>query len=88
MPYDGKIPKSIKECIFALALTISMMLAFELFDLEKVGQCHRVQHVNLCHSATIKIYNCHLLHFFIFAKIFVQGSNIHIERHKEKQTNP
>ena len=40
-----QISKSLKviRCIFALALTISVILQFEDFDLQKVGQGHGVK---------------------------------------------
>ena len=31
-------------CIFALDLTISEILTYKMFDLENLGQGHRVQH--------------------------------------------
>ena len=47
-----QISKSVKTVwpIFKLALTISEILAFEIFDLANVGQGHRVQLSQWCHS--------------------------------------
>ena len=53
------------SCIFALALTVFEILTFEIFDLEKVGQGHRVQHWHCRRQiANVKIYKRNFLHFW------------------------
>ena len=53
-------------CIFALALTVFAVLAFQIFNLEKG---HRLQLLQLCHSmANVKIYKFHFLHFFFLLR--------------------
>ena len=51
-------------CIFPLALTISEILTFQIFDIKKLGQGQEVQFLQLHNStANIKIYKC-ILHSF------------------------
>ena len=40
MPFDGKYNNQ----HFTLALTVSEILMFQMFDLDKLGQGHREQH--------------------------------------------
>ena len=54
----------IVQCIFMLALTISEILTFKMFDLKKVCHGHRVQLSQWSHSmAKIKINKRDCLHF-------------------------
>ena len=44
---------------FALAFTISDIIAFEMFDIQKLGQAHAVQFSRLLHSiSNVRIYKC------------------------------
>ena len=52
-----KIYKSCSVHFFALALTVSNKLTFQIVDLEKVGQGHVVQLLKWCHfMADIEIF--------------------------------
>ena len=59
-----KISKSIKEIThFCASFTISELLAFQISDLDNLGQGHRVQHLQLCHSmVNINLYKSHNIH--------------------------
>ena len=47
---------------FALALTVSEILTFEIFELEKVDQGHGVQHRQCRRQiANVKFNKCHFL---------------------------
>ena len=64
-PFDDKYQNlQVVPCIFALALTISEILAFQIFDLEKLGQGQGVQFLQLRHSmANIKVNKSRLIYF-------------------------
>ena len=67
--------------IFALALTISKILAFPKFDIEQVGQCHGVKLSQLCHSIanmkSIKV----IFYFFQDTTIAQRKSHTHTRTH-------
>ena len=53
-PFDGKFQNlwnDIKH-LFAQAFTIFDILAFQMFELENIGQGRRVQHSKWCYSMT------------------------------------
>ena len=59
-PFDRRTSKCLKvvRCIFALALTVSEKLTFQIFNLKKVGQGHEEQFSQCCPSlANIEINN-------------------------------
>ena len=60
-----QISKSTNDvsCIYALVLTVSEMLTFQVFDHQKLSQSHRVQFSYWRHSMTsVKIYKRNFLH--------------------------
>ena len=47
----------VKARVFTIALTVHDMLTFQIFDIQNLGQCHRLHHWQHCHSmATINVY--------------------------------
>ena len=54
--------KSVVLRISALALTVSDISTFEMFDLDNLGQDHRVQHSQGCHSLANINANLHKSH--------------------------
>ena len=64
-----KICKSYPMHFFAKSLTVSEILTFKNFDLQKVDQDQGLQFSRCCHSmANIKIYKRRSFTFFIFLK--------------------
>ena len=65
--YDGKCQNLQKTLnIFALAFTVSEILKFKMFDLQKVGQGYVVQFSHCWPSmANIKIYKNHPMYFLV-----------------------
>ena len=68
------------------------ILTFEIFDLEKVGQGHEVQHWQ-CRSqiTNVKIYKRHFLHFLLLSPRFdlcERSSQTHTDRQAELHDMP
>ena len=62
-----KIYKS-RWIYFELALTVSDILTFQMFELQKVGQGHGIYISQCCPSmANIKIYTSSLMHFSLLS---------------------
>ena len=80
-----KISKSLKVICdsFVLALTISKILTFEIFDHEKAGPGHGVQRSQWCRSmANIKICKRQFLYF-----LFIQDTTCTHESNTDTQRN-
>ena len=68
---NGAIPWQISTsvkviwCIFAIALAVSEILMFQICDLEKIDQGHKVQHLQWFHSiVNIDLFKSHTWAFF------------------------
>ena len=69
-PFEGN-NQNLQKSSDALFLTISEILTFHVFDLQKGDQDDGVQFSQLGHSmAIVKIYKRNFLHFFITAKVW------------------
>ena len=63
-----KVSKVIEivPCIYALAVIVSGIFTFQMFDLEKVGQGPRAQFLQSCHSiSNINMYKNRPMHFVL-----------------------
>ena len=92
---NGQVRWQISTCInliiehFSLALAVIEILIFEIFDLEKVGQVHGVQHWQ-CHSQTanVKIYKRNFLNLEFFQDLTcANDSYTHTHTHSHTRTH-
>ena len=77
----------VDACIFALGLTVSEILAFQIFDLHMVGQGHRVHFSQWRHSMeNVKIYKS-IFFIFRYCTICANNCNTFADRQTDRQTD-